>query len=209
MRIYYGATAGGLESALRDELQRMGARVLEEEIRGGLLFQTDADPRKVARLRSLDTLYAFVAHQKDIPVEREAGIAHFKALADQVDWRPALELHRRWQRASSSAPGQQLPPASQAQEGEARAGGDDRPASVEAPVGACSCASAQEMPRVTFRVTCDRVCVKMSKHKYTSADAAAAIGDGLHERFGWPANMRRFELEVMAWIWDSHLLLAF
>lgn len=61
---------------------------------------------------------------------------------------------------------------------------------------------------ITYRVSCDRACVRMKKHGFTSMEAAAALGEGVHKRFGWPANMCCYDLEVVAWIRDDQTLLA-
>eukprot|EP00250_Pteridium_aquilinum_P033472 c5698_g1_i1 orf=57-1427(+) len=61
---------------------------------------------------------------------------------------------------------------------------------------------------LSFRVSCDRACVMMKKHGFTSMEAAAALGEGVYERFGWPADMCFYDLEVLAWIRDDEILLA-
>eukprot|EP00249_Psilotum_nudum_P014567 c24891_g1_i4 orf=219-1481(+) len=61
---------------------------------------------------------------------------------------------------------------------------------------------------MSFRVSCDRSCLKMKKHEFTSMEAAAALGEGVQKLFGWPADMRCYDLEVVIWIQDSETLLA-
>eukprot|EP00252_Welwitschia_mirabilis_P004010 TRINITY_DN14151_c0_g1_i2.p1 TRINITY_DN14151_c0_g1~~TRINITY_DN14151_c0_g1_i2.p1 ORF type:complete len:439 (+),score=63.76 TRINITY_DN14151_c0_g1_i2:87-1403(+) len=60
------------------------------------------------------------------------------------------------------------------------------------------------VPSVSFRVSCDRKCTTMIKHEFTSVDA-----EGIHCLFGWPGNMRSYDLEVMTWIRDADILLTF
>eukprot|EP01018_Ginkgo_biloba_P038445 Gb_32438 [translate_table: standard] len=38
--------------------------------------------------------------------------------------------------------------------------------------------------------------------------SCTAIGEGIHYLFGWPASMRLYDLEVVAWIRDAEILLA-
>ncbi|CAI5496508.1 unnamed protein product [Closterium sp. Naga37s-1] len=59
-----------------------------------------------------------------------------------------------------------------------------------------------------FRVTCHRICMKLTKHGFSSPEAAGALGEGLQGMFpSWTVSLRQFDLEVLAWIRDSHLTL--
>ncbi|GJP53809.1 hypothetical protein CLOM_g12943 [Closterium sp. NIES-68] len=74
--------------------------------------------------------------------------------------------------------------------------------------GAAAAAGSQELNGLPFRVTCHRVCMKQTKHGFTSPEAAGALGEGLLGIFpAWTVSLRQFELEVLAWIRDSHLTL--
>ncbi|GLJ50295.1 hypothetical protein SUGI_1071500 [Cryptomeria japonica] len=61
---------------------------------------------------------------------------------------------------------------------------------------------------ISFRVSCDRTCTEMKRHEFTSVDAEAAIGEGIHYLFGWPASMRMYDLEVVTWIVDAEVLMS-
>lgn len=47
---------------------------------------------------------------------------------------------------------------------------------------------------MTFRVTCTR---GGRKHCFTSMEAAAHLGEGLMQRFGWKVQMKEADLEVL------------
>ncbi|XP_024523378.1 THUMP domain-containing protein 3-like isoform X2 [Selaginella moellendorffii] len=61
---------------------------------------------------------------------------------------------------------------------------------------------------LTFRVTCERKCLKMKKHPFSSVDVAAALGESVYNLHNWPADMRCYNVEVFAWLRDSELLVA-
>ncbi|XP_024537046.1 THUMP domain-containing protein 3-like isoform X4 [Selaginella moellendorffii] len=44
---------------------------------------------------------------------------------------------------------------------------------------------------LTFRVTCERKCLKMKKHPFSSVDVAAALGESVYNLHNWPADMRK------------------
>lgn len=55
-------------------------------------------------------------------------------------------------------------------------------------------ASDTEEGPTTFRVTCTR---GGRKHGFTSMEAAAHLGAGLIQRFGWKVQMKEADLEVL------------
>eukprot|EP00850_Spirogloea_muscicola_P006013 SM000028S10107 [mRNA] locus=s28:428549:433034:+ [translate_table: standard] len=61
---------------------------------------------------------------------------------------------------------------------------------------------------LAFRVTCTRTCRELPRHGYSSENAAALIGAGIHMQLGWRVDMRHFDVEIIAWICDSELILA-
>lgn len=67
-----------------------------------------------------------------------------------------------------------------------------RPPSDEKGAGPES--ESEPRPSLTFRVTCTR---GGRKHCFTSPDAAAHLGAGLVERYGWKVQMKNADLEVL------------
>lgn len=178
MAEYWATCAGGLEFTLCKELEgfEWTSVVSDSLFGGGVLFRTTCPPQKLTKLRSVDNIYAFVAHFQDLPSEKDAAIAFLRDLAVKVDWHNAFDIFRSWNRSqvTDSHMGPTLD-------------------------GDCS---------IPFRVSCDRVCTNLKRHEFTSVDAEAAIGEGVHYLFGWPASMRSYDLEVVAWIRDAEVLLA-
>ncbi|OAE20574.1 hypothetical protein AXG93_3873s1320 [Marchantia polymorpha subsp. ruderalis] len=103
----------------------------------------------------------------------------------QIDWKSPLELYRRWKQLDETKNCSASKSSSEDKEN----------------------MDASSSP-LTFRVTSDRICKNMMKQKYTSMDAAAAIGDGVNELLGWKASMRVYDVEVLAWIRDMELLIV-
>jgi len=56
----------------------------------------------------------------------------------------------------------------------------------------------------TFRVTAYR----SGEHDYTSIELSAAVGAGIVERHGWPVNLTDHDVEIVAHLMDSTLLLG-
>lgn len=54
---------------------------------------------------------------------------------------------------------------------------------------------------VTFRVTCTR---GGRKHCFTSMEAAARLGAGLIQRYGWKVQMKEADLEVLLAVSGTH-----
>ncbi|KAH9295684.1 hypothetical protein KI387_039272, partial [Taxus chinensis] len=48
---------------------------------GGVLFETMCPAEKLLSLRSVDNIYAFVAHFQDLPTEKDAALSFLKGLA--------------------------------------------------------------------------------------------------------------------------------
>lgn len=178
MAEYWATCAGGLEFTVCKELEGLeGTSVVSDSLfGGGILFRTTCPPEKLTKLRSVDNIYAFVAHFEDLPPEKDAAITFLKDLAGKVDWHHAFDIFRSWNRSQVTD-------------------------SLMGPTidGDCS---------ILFRVSCDRTCTNLKRHEFTSVDAEAAIGEGVHYRFGWPASMRSYDLEVVSWIRDAEVLLA-
>ncbi|CAI5459495.1 unnamed protein product [Closterium sp. Yama58-4] len=87
-----------------------------------------------------------------------------------------------------------------------REGGKAAVAAAEAAAGGA--AERQGSSGLQFRVTCHRVCMKQTKHGFSSPEAAGALGEGLLGIFpSWTVSLRQFELDVLAWIRDSSLTL--
>lgn len=192
MAHYWASCAGGLEFALLKELENLeGTSIIPGiDSYGGVQFRTTSLPQKVAELRSADNVYAFLSHHKNIPMDKEAGVAFMGSLADKIDWEPVMQLHRLWQ---------------ETEEPTSSSGISDPLLTVN---GIASAEQTHAAPQRSFRVTGNRICMNMKKHGYTSMEAAAAIGDGIHELLGWPADMRSYNVEVLAWIIDDELLLV-
>ncbi|KAG0565991.1 hypothetical protein KC19_7G029500 [Ceratodon purpureus] len=189
---YWASCAGGLEFALLKELENLeGTSIIPGiDSYGGVQFRTTSAPQKVAELRSADNVYAFLSHHKKIPVDKESGMAFLGSLAGKIDWEPVMQLHRLWQ---------------ETEEPDSSSGISDPLLTIN---GMANVEQTHVTPQRSFRVTGNRICKDMKKHGYTSMDAAAAIGDGMHELLGWPADMRSFNVEVLAWIIDDELLLV-
>ncbi|KAL6043108.1 THUMP domain-containing protein 3 [Balamuthia mandrillaris] len=64
-------------------------------------------------------------------------------------------------------------------------------------------ASSECVP--TFRASCTRI---GSSHRWSSLDAEAALGGALHESFGWPVSLKKYELEAFLHIHERHFLLG-
>ena len=58
--------------------------------------------------------------------------------------------------------------------------------------------------RPSFRVTARRA----GQHMYRSPGVAAAIGDGVVQRFGWPVRLTEYDLEIVAHLTEDVLLLG-
>jgi 23S rRNA G2445 N2-methylase RlmL len=56
----------------------------------------------------------------------------------------------------------------------------------------------------TFRVTAYR----SGEHDYTSIDVSAAVGAGVVARHGWPVDLKDYDVEIVAHLMDSTLLLG-
>lgn len=120
MARYWGTTAAGLEEVVIKEVEAVCGQVggdsaiqAPQILHGGVIFNTHASPKVVASLRSLDAVYAYVAHFKNVPHSKEEAGPYFKDLATKIDWAPALRLHQAWQEKAT----QPLPP-SQPSQGE-------------------------------------------------------------------------------------------
>ncbi|BBN17512.1 hypothetical protein MPTK1_7g15140 [Marchantia polymorpha subsp. ruderalis] len=184
---YWASCATGLQFCLRAELEAIeGTDVISDSLaQGGVLFRTNAEPKELAKLRAADNIYAFLGHHQDVPLEKEAAVEYLTSLSAKIDWKSPLELYRRWKQLDETKNCSASKSSSEDKEN----------------------MDASSSP-LTFRVTSDRICKNMMKQKYTSMDAAAAIGDGVNELLGWKASMRVYDVEVLAWIRDMELLIV-
>ncbi|XP_024385667.1 uncharacterized protein [Physcomitrium patens] len=191
MAHYWASCAGGLQFALVKELENLeGTSIIPGiDTYGGVQFRTTSPLQKVAELRSADNVYAFLSHEKNIPVDKEVGVAFMQSLASKIDWGPVMQLHKQWQEAEETCSTSRT---------------SDPLLTMN---GITNTDQTCEVTQMSFRVTGNRICMNMKKHGYTSMDVAAAIGDGIHELHGWPADMRSYNVEVLAWIIDDELLL--
>ncbi|CAM6129646.1 unnamed protein product [Calypogeia fissa] len=181
-QLYWASCANGLQFCLCSELEAIdGTHIVSDSIaNGGVLFKTTSEPQELAKLRSADNVYAFLGHYKDVPLDKENGLKYLTALASKIDWEGSMVLHRKWQKLYDSG----LRPSVDAEQEDA------------------------SDSQISFRVTGERICLKMKKQGYTSMEAAAAIGGGVHELLGWKADMRSYNVEILAWIRDMELLLV-
>eukprot|EP00850_Spirogloea_muscicola_P012041 SM000076S21862 [mRNA] locus=s76:540276:544794:- [translate_table: standard] len=190
MAHYLGTVAGGLELLAADEI--LSASMLwsapaavVDSLQGYLLFDTAALPQDVTALRSLDNVYHFLLRKSTLPLTKDAAAQYLPALASEVDWQAAEAVFWQWQGAAGH-------------------GRYDSPPQT-----------------LAFRVTCTRTCRELPRHGYTSEDAAvwtaerslasplaALIGAGIHMQLGWRVDMRQFDVEIIAWICDSEIILA-
>ncbi|KAJ7521091.1 hypothetical protein O6H91_19G037500 [Diphasiastrum complanatum] len=166
MAIYYASCASGLESVLISEVKVLGeaSKLSDSPAFGGVCFSTVASLETIYKLRSADNVYAFVGHFQDVPISKDSAVSYLKNLVKKIDWGPSLEILKRWKAFSDKE--------------DTSLFYKDTPWSNS---------------NMRFRVTCDRKCITMRKHPFTSMDAAAALGDGINSLFGWTGDMRRYD----------------
>eukprot|EP00850_Spirogloea_muscicola_P005852 SM000027S09633 [mRNA] locus=s27:400743:405297:+ [translate_table: standard] len=190
MAHYLGTVAGGLELLAADEILSASMSwsapaAVVDSLQGYLLFDTGALPQDVSALRSLDNVYHFLLRKNNLPLTKDAAALYLPALASEVLRLIKPSTFFRWtgkQPRRSSGYGKEL----------------------LAMADATACAPQT----LAFRVTCTRTCRELPRHGYTSEDAAALIGAGIHMQLGWRVDMRQFDVEIIAWICDSELILA-
>jgi len=215
---YYVTCAPGLEAHLRrewwDALQHVvGASWREEDVTcvfpGGLratcpTVRRDAMKRALLQFKSADNAYAYVWEDAHVDASQPGGMDAVARVARSDKWKRALELHRHWTRDASHV--------------STALGSDaEEKTDVDGRRNPTTCVKAwdgdqdedEDAPAKqirTFRVTCERTNETMEKHRWTSVQAAAKLGEALLERYPWKVSLEYYELEVMVWVRDRHMV---
>lgn len=217
---YYVTCAPGLEAHVRrewcDALQRVvgtGWRSWDATCiaPGGMratcpVVHRDAMKRALLQFKSADNVYAYVWEDAHVDASPTGGMDAVARVARSDQWKRALELHRHWTEDASHA--------STTVESDA----DGKTDHEDVPPRGCdvdgrrhdvTCDHACDAPGKeirTFRVTCERTNETMEKHRWTSVQAAAKLGEALLERYPWKVSLEYYELEVMVWVRDRHMV---
>lgn len=229
---YYVTCAPGLEAHLRQEWCDALQHVVDAGWRtwdvtcvlpGGMrttcpAVHRDAMKRALLQFKSADNVYAHVWEDAHVDASLPSGMEAVARVARSEQWNRALELHRHWTRDASHV---SMAVGSEADGHEDAAGVRTRGCHVDDDVdgrrkqGTCAkpCDAKEEGGRNepakdirTFRVTCERTNDTMEKHRWTSVQAAAKLGEALLERYPWKVSLEYYELEVMVWVRDRNMV---
>ena len=68
---------------------------------------------------------------------------------------------------------------------------------------------SQSNSEVSFRVTCERRHSNSNqKHSFSSMQAAAALGGSVVTETQWKVSMKKFDVEVLLWLFDKDVIVA-
>ena len=189
---YHASVITGLERLAAEELKEK-LNVQAVTFQGHIRFESDADPKDVIQLRSIDNLYAVVGREKPdyMPQNESDLLSKLQLFHDSLNWTPALTAWRQVTGFEKSDMETILTRLSDLQlTGDQTEQPDDkRPKEL--------------LPK--FRVTCYRA---GEGHGFQSGDAAKEMGGIINSSFGWPVSMKEFDLEVVLFVKDNEWTLA-
>uniref|UniRef100_S4R892 THUMP domain containing 3 n=1 Tax=Petromyzon marinus TaxID=7757 RepID=S4R892_PETMA len=230
-----GATVPtGFEGTAADEVsEKIGVEALVSKDRGRITFVVpSSELREVHQLRSVDNLFVVVEEFQGYQFKenKEEALADFTALPSKLSWDIPLGLWRQnndikrkkthgqrrgqpqGQQRGSVAKGIAAPGATgSVEDGVHRlkvhdssdaTGRDEQGEDVAAPE------EPEELPggdggrTLRFRVTCNRA---GDGHSFTSMEVAREFGGAVQDHFGWKADMKNFDVEVLVNIHDQEM----
>lgn len=197
---------------------------------GGLRVACDPVHREEMRRammewKTADNVYAYVCEDEQVGVRTDEGLHAVARTATSQEWNRALDIHRHWTKRTSTVDAMQDPRTSQRKDAPSTNSGgptddgrlaeeEEKPrthdTSSESPGtrGGASGVGVASAATTTFRVTCERTNETTEKHRWTSVQAAAKLGEALLDRFPWKVSLEYFDLEVKVWVRDEKMVVA-
>ncbi|KAI6650512.1 THUMP domain-containing protein 3 isoform X3 [Oopsacas minuta] len=172
----------GLEVIASEEIQQIFAPILSIKSfkiqQGKVFFNLPfTQVNKLKTIRSVENLYAIVAHLPAYCSTKEDTFAKFLTLPSELNWSSSLECWKTLYQAENKI----ITPLSN---------------EMRDNLG------KHDSEILKFRMSCHRAGSK-SQHPFGSPDIERLFGGACQDYFGWNVNLKHFDVEIFVWIFEN------
>ena len=137
---------------------------------------------KIKSIRSVENIYAIVAHLPTYCCSKEETFSKFQTLPSELNWSISLES---WKILSQNNHKIITPLSNEIRDNIGK----------------------YESDIIKFRLSCNRAGAK-SQHSFSSPDIERVFGGACQDHFGWTVDLREFDLEIFVWVAENQSVMV-